>query len=367
MDGLDIRYANSLSAIYEHVHDIYENGRKDVRNLLWFRGQEYEHYNLEPNLFRGADYLYNKTETYSQNHLREEYRFQSFMARNFDKLGSRIPQTMIEWQEVMQHYSTKTRLMDWSESLFVSLEFALESFIKPIEDREVAEHRRTATPVLWILEPANLNREVYKAVMNAPISMLKKAMDFNSKNSGGLARRVKKELQEHEQKGTYYNLSKESDGNMNVMVSLSALELIRDAYSGKEFEALWNFAFNPFFYLLLRYYSDGVPVEMDKLPPLAIIHPYHSPRIESQRGVFTIFPYYIPNEQHKKMKDILKKDPPIAMEYMEMCVPYLHKINILDPHGVAEELMMTGAKRGNLYPDMQIISEDMENIVSIST
>lgn len=38
-----------------------------------------------------------------------------------------------------------------------------------------------------------------------------------------------------------------------------------------------------------------------------------------------------------------------------------YQICIVDPERVAKELMMTGAKRGNLYPDMQNISLDMEN------
>ena len=57
--------------------------------------------------------------------------------------------------------------------------------------------------------------------------------------------------------------------------------------------------FNPYYYLLLRYYADGLPVfidesqEEDFLPPLAVLQPYHSIRIKEQKGVFTIFPNYI--------------------------------------------------------------------------
>lgn len=38
-----------------------------------------------------------------------------------------------------------------------------------------------------------------------------------------------------------------------------------------------------------------------------------------------------------------------GMEYMEQCIPCLYKIQILNPERVAEELMMTGTKRGNLF------------------
>lgn len=100
---------------------------------------------------------------YSNNHLREDYRFQSFMARNFDNINYKMPQYVIEWQEVMQHFFTKTRLMDWSESLTVAMEFALESFITPVKDRETSERCKVAEPVVWILRPDMLNEQVYKA------------------------------------------------------------------------------------------------------------------------------------------------------------------------------------------------------------
>lgn len=368
MRGIDTRYAESLPEIYDHINDICnkikkQSSKKD-RPLLWFRGQEYEHYNLEPNLFRGSRYEYNKDETYSLNHLREEYRFQNFMSRNFDKIDVRMPQTMIEWQEIMQHYGTKTRLMDWSESLTVALGFALEAFIKPIQDLEVKEHRRTATPVLWILDPVEMNKEVYRAIAHAPVSVIEKVLDVGPKSERrGLANEIRAELQVQEASGIYFNLDQKDEKNMNVMISLSSLEMLRRAYVGREFEALKKKEMNPFFYLLLRYFSDGVPVGQDIIPPLSIIHPYHSPRIKGQRGVFTVFPYYVLNRQQIRMNQIVGKSLPISMEYMERCKPQIHKILILNPENVAGELMATGVRRGNLYPDMQSVSQDMEYVV----
>lgn len=362
--SVNIRYATSLGEIYAHIKNICAQTKQGERPLLWFRGHEYEHYHLEPNLFRGCSYLYNSPRTYSQNHLREEYRFQNFMSRNFDKIDDRMPQTMIEWQEVMQHYGTKTRLMDWSESLTVALGFALEAFIKPVKDLEVKEHCRTATPTLWILRPAELNKAVYDSFADGRLEIIAKALNTHTETGRwDLARKLQTELYQQKESGMYYNLHNKDESNMNVMIGLSSLELLRKAYVGREQEALRNLEWNPFFYLLLRYYSDGVPVEQDAIPPLSIIHPYHSPRIKSQKGVFTIFPYYIPNARQKTLKEIMEKEPPIAMEYMEQCAPYLHKVQILDPQRVADELMLTGARRGNLYPEMENISQDMENIV----
>lgn len=363
------RYAESLAEIYQCLHEISDRmdikGRK--RPLLWFRGHAFASYNLDPNIFRKADYKYNKsTKTYSNNHLREDYRFQSFMARNFDNIDYKIPQYVIEWQEVMQHFFTKTRLMDWSESLTVALEFALESFITPVEDREISERRQKAEPVIWILQPDMLNEKVYES-FSENRGLIYKALRqerlHNTEDICKFAEDIMKELQDEKEEGTYYDIKIDDDQNLNRIIGLSALEVARAAYKGREMEALKSFEINPFFYLLLRYYSDGLPVELGELPPLAVIHPYHSQRIKMQKGVFTIFPYYIPDEKMEKIKDKTEAYPSFGMEYMKQCIPYLYKIQIVNPVKVAEELIMTGAKRGNLYPDMQNISLDIENVV----
>lgn len=362
---VEVRYAESLSEVYDHIDAIANNmiqsGTEEERPLMWFRGHADTRYNLEPSIFRGTEYNFNTQRTYSNNHLREDYRFQSFMSRNFDNVTERLPQSVIEWQEVMQHFFTKTRLMDWSESLTVALGFALEAFITPENNLEVEERKRSLTPAIWILRPDSLNREVYKTFYEDDISLISNVLD-KSPGKAVLARKIRNELKDKNQK-IYLDLSNQKEKNMNVLISLSSLEFMRNAYKGREMQALKKFEMNPFFYLLLRYYSDGIPVELGKLPPLAIIHPYHSQRIKMQRGVFTVFPYYIPDDTTEKIKEILNIYPPIAMEYMEKCIPYLYKIQISNPQRVANELLMTGAKRGSLYPDMENISKDIENVV----
>lgn len=358
-----IRYAESLSEIYQHIRSIeteIEQSDGDKNPIMWFRGNARSFYNLEPSIFRGTDYLYNKQETYSNNHLREDYRFQSFMSRNYDNVDYRMPQTVIEWQEVMQHFFTKTRLMDWSESLTVALEFALESFITPVKDLEIKEKCRVADPVIWILQPVKLNKAVYDSFVEQDEQvdgLIRKALAADGAED--LAKNVWDELVKEKDSGIYYNMGNDQDKNMNTMIGLSALEIVRNAYKGCVREVLTSYEMNPFFYLLLRYYADGVPV----LPPLAIIHPYHSQRIKIQKGVFTVFPYYIPDDQMEKIKQVKGFYPPVGMEYMPKCSPCLHRIRIVNPQKVARELMQTGARRGNLYPDMQIVSQDMENAI----
>ena len=361
------RYAESLSEIYQHIRSIekeIEQAEGDRSPIMWFRGHARAFYNLEPSIFRGTKYLYNEKSTYSNNHLREEYRFQSFMSRNYDNVDYRMPQTVIEWQEVMQHFFTKTRLMDWSESLTVALEFALESFITPVKDLEIKERCRVADPIIWILQPVKLNKAVYTSFTEQneeKEKLIRKALEADG--AGDLAEILWKELKKEADRGIYYNMGEEQDKNMNTMIGLSALETIRNGYKGHMKEALRTFEMNPFFYLLLRYYSDGVPVQMGQLPPLAIIHPYHSQRIKIQKGVFTVFPYYIPDSRMEKVRKANDSYPSVGMEFIPQCSSCLHRIQIVNPQKVARELMQTGARRGNLYPDMQSISQDMENVV----
>lgn len=363
------RYAESLAEVYEHVNAICEEIKCETKNtpILWFRGHSKADYHLEPNIFRQTGYRYNTSQTYSNNHLREEYRFQSFMSRNFDKIDYHMPQTMIEWQEVMQHFFSRTRLMDWSESLVVALEFSLESFITPVKDLEVIEKCRTADPVIWILQPTRLNEAVYQSfVGDSALSLIKKALGVNQ--DGKMSEKILCELRNKQSSEIYFDTKLEQEKNLNKIIGLSSLEMLRNAYRGREIEALSNFEMNPFFYLLLRYYSDGMPVQLGDIPPLAIIHPYHSQRIKDQKGVFTIFPYYIPDNLMNRLKETDKDKndvyPSFAMEYMEECMPCLHNIQIINPERVARELRLTGAKRGNLYSDMQVVSQDFEYVVN---
>lgn len=351
-------YADSLEQVLDYVDMIGDIGRTDnVFQTMWFRGHEYTHYNLEPNIFRKAEYHYNEPERYSNNRLRESYRFQHFMSRNFDKTDYREPRSVFEWQEIMQHFFSKTRLMDWSESLFIALEVALEAFLIPYRNQEIAQKRHKLQPAIWILCPGQLNREVYKALVQDGFSVIKRVlwnMDKIDKESIG------KELKDNED--IYFTLTAKEEQNFNNIVSLTALEDVRRNYLGWEEKALMGKEMNIFFYLLLRIYADGVPVDYGTVPPLAIIHPYHSQRIRNQKGVFTVFPHYIPRKQEKELEKLKLGFCPIAMEYMDFCRECLYEIQLIHPRKIAEQMRKLGFKSSDLYPDTQRVAQDMENM-----
>ena len=61
-----------------------------------------------------------------------------------------------DWEHLfaMQHYGTPTRLLDWSENLFVGLYFACTpGAYSRVEEADLATH-----PALWILDPVHWNR-----------------------------------------------------------------------------------------------------------------------------------------------------------------------------------------------------------------
>lgn len=365
------RYAGSLDEFYAHISDIYSSIRTKENKfpLLWYRGHEFDFFNLSPSILRGTNYTYNDHKTYSNNHLREEYRYQHFMARNYNLIECTDPSSYTVWLEIMQHHFAKTRLMDWSESAQIALLFALEAFINPQSDKELLRKRTTASPTVWVLRPAMLNLRLFQAliknkggdyplIQNALSSVIQsdaELMDFQ--------RLLGKELSKGSAKDNniYFAMKDSHESAMNGIFCLAALEGLRTSYSDRVLNAVRNFEFNPFFYLLLRYYTDGTPVELGCLPPLAIIHPYHSQRIRAQKGAFTVFPHYIPSAEQTELKKKGINTPLMAMENMSLCQDLLYEIRITNPNRIARELISSGERRGNLYPEMQVFSQDIEN------
>ena len=123
--------------------------------------------------------------------------------------------------------------------------------------------------------------------------------------------------------------------------------------------------FNPFYYICLRYYSDAFPADVkdgkyDVLPPLAVLQPYHSERIRAQRGAFTIFPNYTLSQNAKKLYDVAKHDVR-KMENQINIQDCLVKINLLNPIKIARSLILSGERRSELYPDVDVYTELIES------
>lgn len=370
--------AFSMSDIYAILWEIGQEkqqkdgkskGGRDFQNPirpLWFRGQSKEEFTLIPSLFRGRENNANAEEFYSTLSLAEEYRHQNFSAR-VNHLTSTRPDSRVEWQEILQHHFGKTRFMDWSESVEIALNFALEPFIdtKDTEDNRLS--RSGLTPGIWVLNPYRLNEKVYdffcdkekglELIMHSLKSLISCPDDIEV-----FGNKLKDEMNSH--KNIYFNLSDQNiiDSAINGIVSVCVLDN-HYHYNGERMQRmLENFEFNPFFFLLVRYYADALPVKADVnttlLPPLASIQPYHSERIRAQRGTFTIFPnYYRTKEALSLMGTKMDVIAVESQRYISDCFCY---IRLCDHVRIARELIYAGERRPVLYPDIQIYADYLE-------
>lgn len=354
-------YVHSLVEYLDKINQIsqrYKNESNNEMPILWYRGHEKSNYHLEPGIYRNfygknrERNSYNSEETYGTIHQKEDFRYQHFLARNYDIMTS-MPGSMIEWQEVMQHYFAKTRLMDWSESALVSLSFALEAYMNPIKDHEVEYKRCMNSPTVWVMNPVKLNQKVYNCFESSQILIENALKGISKQNPVDMMNDLKNN------QDIYFHLNCPAEAKMNGIISLSGLEHMCQDFEKNSGEGIYKSGFNPFFYLVLKYYSDGIPVKMEELPPVAIIHPYHSSRIRNQKGAFTVFPYY---KEDGVAGSVLNSGfSPYGMEFMSKCKDCLDKIVIMNPYRTAEQLLTVGVKRAHLYPEMENMTKDFEN------
>lgn len=113
-------------------------------NHFAFRGHADSAWKLESTLERAvgdrwsAD-LATKIEEYSLNAFRSKYHIYN--------QNEHVPRSKLSWLSVMQHYGVPTRLLDFTESPYVALYFALESY-SPLSGSDLAIYAIDYTAIM---------------------------------------------------------------------------------------------------------------------------------------------------------------------------------------------------------------------------
>lgn len=364
--------AYSLNDFYTAIDILSkENGKNKlpIGTPIWYRGVSNSQHDLIPSLFRTSENNLNQDGTTCDYNLRESYRYQNFKSRVYHNVNTN-PSNTIEWQALYQHFGGKTRLLDWSESAYTALTFALEPFIDPLDRKDLDYKRCHINPCVWILMPTKLNEMVYDYYANNLTSFSNIFLDIIEKaDCDSFADNIKKVLSLDSNKSLYFssnngkNIDKYTDICNDKIFSLCVLDDIRK----KNFHRLKNLIvsgeYNPFFYLLLRTYADAFPIKSfdvkNLLPPLAILHPYQSERIRAQRGAFTVFPIY--NDVNGQIKFLKHHKHDLrAMNNNNNLSSCLYCVKLMDAEKIAQEILITGARQTELYPDNEYFVHTIE-------
>ena len=108
--------------------------------FLWFRGLNQAHYGLVPKIMRSGKSI--------EEVLNREARLMTrFRQRSLAYWPDGYPQNNWEHLFAMQHFGLPTRLLDWSENLFVATYFA------SIEPKDVGPIFSGDCPVVWCFDP----------------------------------------------------------------------------------------------------------------------------------------------------------------------------------------------------------------------
>ena len=121
---------------------------------LWFRGVACSEYKLLPKIMRGPE------RPMGEVFEREARLLSRFRERSLPFWATGYPQTDWEHLFAMQHHGVSTRLLDWSENLFVAMFFAANS-PSLAECPSIGAHVGVpCKPALWVFDPFGWNSNV---------------------------------------------------------------------------------------------------------------------------------------------------------------------------------------------------------------
>lgn len=148
---------------FEAVINIIETLRATYSGPLWYRGVGDASHQLLPSLYRHRT-VKTAAELYKlELRLMTRFRQRSIPFHDRDLKD--------DWNAMffMQHYGVPTRLLDWSESPYVALYFAMMDC--PSKRNRAGEITYTKSNTLWILKPAIWNKHALSHI-NYPEEVL---------------------------------------------------------------------------------------------------------------------------------------------------------------------------------------------------
>ncbi len=306
----------SIKSVEEFIVKVKEVC-KDWKSFPWFRGEParaiIQKTQLLPKLYREKS----DGTKHDENQLLQFFR----MKAQSPQLGyTPDRQNTDQWLFLAQHVGLPTRLLDWTEGCLIALYFAL------IEEDNVKENKYKGDPVVWVLEPTEMNRTV---------------LWYYWKNN---IKRVPMDMKD-------YLLNNPSATLEDFINNTFAKEV--DKYPSflkeNEFPVTW---INGFSNANIRgaWESDKSSVSL----PLAI-HPTNiHPRLSVQKSCFTI---------HGKVKiplnDLLVR---LSPKYLEKCILSKFIIDATKIKGMLEDLRMMGISKSVLFPDLDGLASDLSKM-----
>ena len=127
------------------------NSKSERSRLAWFRGVKDTTFTLTPSYYRFRQ----KNKNRHEDDLRDE-----FLRRSLPLFQEKPPRDHWEWYFAMQHYDIPTRLLDWSESSFVGLFFAVYDYLALKQGR--LDHDSESPPneknaAVWMMDAVRFN------------------------------------------------------------------------------------------------------------------------------------------------------------------------------------------------------------------
>jgi hypothetical protein len=164
----NIRLIKSLSDFINDLKsDVFpllkeeKKGTNNPKPLFWFRGQKNLSWGLCPSLFRHYKKNLTATEFWLKVFNEETLLLKKFKIKGVHILSqiAYSPELFINndyaWLSTMQHYGTKTRLLDWTEDALTAFNFAINDYF----NASVSLDRQTL-PCVWVLGPIRMMKKL---------------------------------------------------------------------------------------------------------------------------------------------------------------------------------------------------------------